>query len=260
MIQLRQSVLRSALIGAAVFCLATSALAQDSPPFNWTGFYLGGHAGGAWQNAQRHGYSDANILGFDPHSFPGISTSREIGGIYGGFNWQVNRQWVVGVEADVSLVSLGDSSNLAAPPNGQGAQDSRALMSTNIDGLASIRGRLGLAADKALFYVTGGAAWAQVDYSGRLIMYPGLSEAAASSKVTVPGWVVGGGFEWALLPHWTIRGEYMYYGLSAATSFSAEFLPKPCFVGNPATCDSPAKFSWGETNIQVIRVGLGTKF
>ena len=160
----------------------------------------------------------------------------------------------------MSLVSLGDSSNFPNPPNGQAGSDLRALMSTDIKGLASIRGRLGLAADKALFYITAGAAWAQADYSGRLIMFPGLSEAAASSKVTVPGWVVGGGFEWALLPHWTIRGEYMYYGLSAATSFSADFLPKPCFAGFPATCDLPAKFSWGETNIQVIRVGLGTKF
>ena len=259
MIKSRQSVLRSALIGAAVLCWATSVLAQDTRPFNWTGFYLGGHAGGAWQDAQRHGYSDANIQGFHPHSFPGISTTSAMGGIYGGYNWQVNRQWVLGVEADGSLVSLRDGSNLPLPPGGLDLA-SRALMSTNIDGLASIRGRLGLAADKALFYVTGGAAWAQVDYNGRLIMYPGFSEAAASSKVTVPGWVVGAGFEWALLSNWAIRGEYLYYGLSAATSFSAEFLPKPCLAGPPATCDAPARFSWSDTNIQVLRVGLAYKF
>jgi outer membrane immunogenic protein len=266
MIKLRQSALRSAFIGAVVLFWAAPALAQDNPSFNWTGFYLGGHAGGAWRAAQGYGYSDANFHGFDPHSFPGVGDSSAMGGIYGGFNWQISSLWVVGIEADVSFVSLGDSSFLVTPPGSQPSviAPSSATMSMDTDRLASVRGRVGFAADNALFYVTGGVALAQVDYNGRLAFspLPGLTEAATlSSKVTVPGWVVGAGFEWAMPSNWTIRAEYLYYALNTAKTLSADFLPKPCVTGDPVDkCDLPAKFAWSDANIQVLRVGLGYKF
>ena len=82
MIKLRQSVLRSALIGAAGLCLATSASAQD------THHSVGrGSIWGAMLGVRGKTRRDTAILtqnsGFDPHSFPGISTKRDRRNLWG---------------------------------------------------------------------------------------------------------------------------------------------------------------------------------
>src|SRR5262249_20781408 len=72
-------------------------------------------------------------------------------------------------------------------------------LQARIDWLASVRGRIGYAPwDRWLIYATGGGAFTRVkfdvamfdDIERRQIMPTSLSE-------TRPGWVVGGGIEWA---------------------------------------------------------------
>jgi hypothetical protein len=85
------------LVGATLL-IAGPALAADlgkpvykapplAPVFSWTGFYVGGHVGGAWNNKDW----------FFPG--PGTSTSHNassfMGGAQGGYNYQVG-SWVFG--------------------------------------------------------------------------------------------------------------------------------------------------------------------
>ena len=85
-----------AVLGAAALAaMAAPALAADMPPrpytkapaytapqvvYNWTGFYIGGHVGGAFAGNNSLQGSDARFLG----------------GVQGGFDYQFAPNWVMG--------------------------------------------------------------------------------------------------------------------------------------------------------------------
>src|SRR5213075_1266239 len=66
----------------------TKAPAYTAPQvvYNWTGFYIGGHLGGAFAG-------DNSLLGND---------ARFLGGVQGGFDYQFAGNWVLGAEAQYS--------------------------------------------------------------------------------------------------------------------------------------------------------------
>src|SRR5262249_34183960 len=115
------------LLGLSTFAammLGGSAQAADmplkAPPvaapvmYNWTGFYIGAHIGGAWADRNGHdrfdidhncfwgGWGGAQVC-FDDGNF-GRNRGHFIGGGQVGFNYQVN-QWVWGVEGQISGVA-----------------------------------------------------------------------------------------------------------------------------------------------------------
>lgn len=95
--------------------------------YNWTGFYIGGHVGGAFRG------NSNNILG-------GSDDGRFMGGGQIGWDTQFSPNWVFGLEANYSF--LDTSSSFANR------------------GLGSVTGRLGYAFGPSLLYVKGGYAWA----------------------------------------------------------------------------------------------------
>ena len=68
----------------------------------------------------------------------------------------------------------------------------------------SIRGRLGYAADHALLYVTGGAAFVSNETS---IPTTGISIGGDGTRV---GWTVGAGLDYAFTNNWFTGLEYRY--------------------------------------------------
>lgn len=168
-------------------------------PFDWTGFYIGGHVGGAWNNYGFGAFdTEVNIsqqfFGVPEFEGPGtdifvpFDSPRDdpaddsvIGGGQAGYNFQFGH-FVVGVEADFSGVDTGRTSRyndnsaffllepeLIRPvPGGQQVADgfstdltTNRLAESNWQG--SGRLRLGYAQGPVLFYVTGGVAVAGVD-------------------------------------------------------------------------------------------------
>lgn len=106
-----------------------------TPIYNWTGFYIGGHVGGAF------GGSD-NILA---PGFGGGNDGVFMGGVQAGYDYQFAPNWVMGLEANYSF--LDTSSSFANR------------------GLGSVTGRLGYTWGPALLYVKGGYAWADTRFS-----------------------------------------------------------------------------------------------
>jgi outer membrane immunogenic protein len=87
----------------------------------------------------------------------------------------------------------------------------------HIDWMASFRGRLGFAADRALFYVTGGAAVANIGGTTITVVNgPGIGLPAGTfvsgggGSATRWGWTIGGGIEWAFTNNWSLAGEYRH--------------------------------------------------
>ena len=134
------------------------------PPFTWTGFYGGIHAGWGWSN------SNAAVVDISPHWFRSVSLDQNgngvIGGVQIGYNWQFAPNWVIGIEGDMSGTGIRNTTfapiTIGGVPVGAGFTQ---MAERDIRWLATVRGRLGYAADRWLFYVTGGGAWGEVDYT-----------------------------------------------------------------------------------------------
>jgi outer membrane immunogenic protein len=86
------------------------------PASSWTGFYVGGNVGGAGLNGPKMTYTDLGSFFFpasmDKNAF-GV-----IGGAQVGWNWQFDRNWLVGIEGDFDGTGLakGVSTSLTELP------------------------------------------------------------------------------------------------------------------------------------------------
>ena len=193
------------LASAAVAALASGAHAADlgvqrvavdaaivAPVFNWTGFYLGAHIGYGWAN------SNWSATGLPI----GVNPKGVFGGLQAGYNWQIN-SLVLGLEADLSAAGL----NNAVPcPNPTFTCSGRSNF------LSTVRGRAGIAVDRALLYVTGGLAIG--NWNHRAANAAGSTVGGHASSVTRAGLALGAGLEYAFTPNVTAKLEYMYYHFS----------------------------------------------
>src|SRR3981189_3034724 len=82
----------------------TKAPAYTAPQvvYNWTGFYIGGHVGGAFAG-------DSSLQSSDV---------RFMGGVQGGFDYQFHPNWVLGAEAQYSWLGGGNNSSGVLFPAG----------------------------------------------------------------------------------------------------------------------------------------------
>ena len=194
-----------------------SKIAHPSPeplpsPFTWAGFYVGAHAGYGWSSVD---WQEGVLAG--SQNGEGWLAGGQI-----GFNLQSGRL-VYGIEADATASWL---------DGGTGGDNH------SVEWLYSVRARLGLASDdnRWLFYVTGGAAWANVDYG---------STGFVGHSDTHFGWVAGAGIERALAPNLTARLEYLYYDFDSLSA------PAGALSGGATQLDP---------TMQTVRFGINFKF
>jgi outer membrane immunogenic protein len=190
------------LAGTALVALGAGAHAADlgvprtpiaaavvAPVFSWTGFYAGLNIG--------FGVVNTNLNAFAlPFPLTGSGTGLVAGGQI-GYNHQINNL-VVGIEGDLGYFGVSR--------RGGDAAGNFIAWRTSWD--ASIRGRLGVAIDRTLLYVTGGVAFADLRING--VVGQPLAFFPFSESQTRVGWTVGAGIEHAITPNWTVRGEYLY--------------------------------------------------
>ena len=173
------------------------------PVYNWTGFYIGGNAGGVWDTAS---VTD-NFFGIS------ISDTRSgfIGGGQIGYNWQVAPQFVLGVEWMFDGTSI--SSGFGPVSDGFGNTFSA---SDKVSWLTTVTGRIGYAANNVLFYAKGGGGWVHDSVSATAVDVLG-NVFTVNGSDTRGGWVAGGGIEYGITPNWTVRIDYQHLGLSDVT-------------------------------------------
>jgi outer membrane immunogenic protein len=186
--------LLASVVGLAL--LSGSAIAADLPileapiapvpqAFSWTGFYAGA-AGG-------YSFGEAEVNIGEP-SDRNFDVDGWTIGAFAGFNYQVWRSFVTGIEADIEWADIqGDES---VPGGTVGAE---------LNWQGSIRGRLGYAIDRALVYGTGGFVLADIDTE---VPFSGGDDG------TEWGWTLGAGLDFAVTEKIFVRGEYRYTNLS----------------------------------------------
>jgi outer membrane immunogenic protein len=233
------------LIGAALLAILSSPLAAadlsrpapapapvytKAPPpmvFSWTGFYIGGNLGGHWGRDNTTTAADpvgwlavgaATINATTPGT---VNPSGFEGGGQVGYNVQYGSA-VFGLEADAEY--MGGTAARAVTGFGAGVAAADVFTtSTQPRWIATFRGRLGIAMDRALLYATGGGAFSGVSTTDTFCSFSCPAGVAADfASVTnnsgVWGWTVGGGIEWAITNNWIGRAEYLYVAFPTFTN------------------------------------------
>jgi outer membrane immunogenic protein len=220
----------------------TKAPPVVAPVYNWTGFYVGPNAGGAWNESKLTTSPLFSQVGyFDPTSpaavalagNQNINKSGFTGGVTAGYNWQINNA-VLGVETDFNFFGIKGSSRGTAAYPCCVANAITVNSSESTDWLWTLRGRAGFLATPALLlYGTGGLAVANVKAS---YLFTDTFEASESASISTTryGWTAGVGGEYALMNGWSIKAEYLYVDLGRAsttsTNLMASYGPVPATV------------------------------
>jgi outer membrane immunogenic protein len=258
--------LLAALTGAAAMTATASAapLTTTAPPYSWTGFYVGGDIGGAYQ----HGRGTSNF--FQNTAVTALASniqqqspknSSVIGGIHAGFNWQFAPSWVIGIEGDWQWARLRDSFCRQTDIDGVACSDTNvgfATIESKTPWIATVRGRFGWTFDRWMVYGTGGVAFADVRTSlgvSCLVNGCGLDSTqnatTAESSRHKAGWAAGIGVERTLGQNWIVRAEYRHVGLG---NVSTTLRPDPC---SGHACG----LSWSrDLRYEVLRLGISYKF
>ena len=225
----------------------------DVAPYNWTGFYIGGHIGALWSSGDSRWDPLPTAAAFGANTINySLKDTSLIGGVHIGYNYMFMPRWVAGIEADWTWTDNNASETTGWTAFGTSTPFAgmSTTMSRKIEWLSTVRGRVGYAvAPQALLYATGGFAFGQVKYDASATNGTTYN-VAFSSSTTQTGYALGGGLEWALTKNWLLRGEYLYYHLGgeSGTATSTAF---PGF---------PSGFNWDNTNIHSARLAVSYKF
>ena len=249
---------------AAVDTASAADLALKAPPapawYDWTGFYIGGNVGYSWGRT-RTNYTVAGLAPFSTSQ----SMNGALGGLQAGYNWQFNRNWLFGLEADIQGTGQRGTATLptfvVTPPPAAVAlpsTTSTATLAQKLPWFGTLRARLGIEpTDHWLLYITGGLAYGEIKSTANVatsVAFGGgavLATAAssASANATRAGWTIGGGVEGVISGPWTAKIEYLYMDLG---TFGNNFL------GIGPTYPAIATSSHVTDNI--LRVGLNYHF
>ena len=271
------------VLGGAAFAADMPVKAPVAPvaaPYNWTGFYVGANVGGGWGNP--HVDFSPNdpftLFFFDSASGrpPATSfrTTGAVGGLQLGYNYQFNRNFLLGLETDFDWSGIeGSSSNAVVfHPAPVVSVPLTQKVDAKIKWFGTVRARLGyLPTQNLLAYVTGGFAYARVEQTGIYADNDGLSGFggfgfsflclgggsacfAGSTSNVATGWTVGGGLEYAFWQHWSLKGEYLHI------SVEGKSLTETTLLVSPGTLPASFNANYSRTNFDVARVGLNYRF
>jgi outer membrane immunogenic protein len=212
---------------------ARAPVAYAPPPvYNWSGVYVG--INGGW------GFGTAKWTAIGVGA-TATGSDSDNGGVVGatlGVNWQ-SGAFVLGGEADFDYSAINTGTSQTVCNIGVTCQ-------TGNNWLSTVRGRVGFAADRILFYATAGGAFANVQTALN----------GVTTTHTRTGWTAGLGAEYAFADNWTAKIEYLYVDLgnkaTTCTAAAGVCAAPPAGVG-------PINFQAGLTE-NIVRVGVNYKF
>ncbi len=202
---------RVSLAAASAVVLSLSALPSfaadlDLPPppppmpelrdtvADWSGLYVGGQLSMSCFEAS---YTDNDGLTNDPFNIGGCAG---MGGVYGGYNYQIGSSFIIGIEGEYNAAFDGHLWYQAPPSD----------TNSYVDSLSTIRARVGwLPNDNTLLFATGGYGWLGTEFDAVLDNGVDPVELISQSQ-TLEGFVVGGGIEHAITDNFHVKAEYLY--------------------------------------------------
>jgi outer membrane immunogenic protein len=249
---------------------APAPVYTKAPPAipSWTGFYVGGIAGGAWGSFDPNtatafsptGYLLASsVPAVNAAGMQSIKPAGFTGGLEAGYNWQANNL-VFGLEGDIDALQLRGSATSpfvvypCCAPTGFTVSSS-----ASANWLATARGRLGFAANNWMFYATGGAAFTTLKGSFGFVdnFSNGTTESGSLSGGRA-GYTVGGGVEAALWGHWSVKAEYLYVDFGRVSTTSSNLVNN--FAGVAIPFPTSVFTNSIDLKANIGRLGLNYRF
>lgn len=203
---------------------------------NWTGCYVGVHAGAQWSQSDNWTVRTPGA----PHTGESLGShdvDGGLGGVQAGCDYALPNRIVIGVAASL------------AGTNSQGSHDSAresgVAYYSKVTSLTTFAIRAGYASDRWFGYVHGGGAWERNEYWANQTVLGTAYKASA----TLPGWTVGVGGEYAITP--TLSGfvEYAYCDFGTR---NISFAPQTGGLA-PALVDMAQRSN-------LIRIGISLRF
>ena len=175
----------------AADAVVEEAVVEAPLAFNWTGAYVGGQVGYLW--------GEGDFLSEDGTTAE-VEPDGWLGGVYVGYNYQLDNNVVIGGDADFAWTGADDGSTAF-----DDVGDPIGSVDSELEWEGAARLRLAYAVDRFLPYVAGGVAFARlsaeaIDGSGSL----------GSDDDTGVGWTLGAGVEYAFTDNLVGRAEYRY--------------------------------------------------
>ncbi len=234
--------------------------AAPAPAFDWNGFYVGAYAGAAWMDQATT--TDPCLVGlFAVCTATGVGTYNSVaatsydmgpsfvGGGTVGINWQPTAYTLLGLENNFGYLHLKGSISQDPPPIFNGDTIASTKLGNWYDAFTV---RVGAVDGHAMFYMKGGGA--AVRYStGVVDTNPVGGTLNTTVTKTLTGWAAGGGIEYGIDMHWSVKAEYLVLGVARnVTNCGVDLfpgLPPPTFCGITHTPD-----------VQTITLGLNYRF
>lgn len=138
------------VFAAAAVLMVAAADVEALAPYDWSGVYIGAHAGYGSADVDDD-FNDDDLFGNDAGSTNSETLDGFIGGGQIGYNWQIDN-FVLGLEGYVTWAGIKKSTG--------GNDLGEVSFHTNVDWIAALAPRVGIAWDNVLIYGKGGLALA----------------------------------------------------------------------------------------------------
>ena len=259
----RRAVAATAMLGlasttASAADMAMPMKAAQAPAYQWSGCYVGLNLGGGATGSNFTTAVDPGtyLVGADPATVAATGSGSHGGdGLLAGGQAGCNLQSglvVFGVEGDFDYFHSNPFFENNTQTLSDGVTGFNIKQSLSTDYLATIRPRIGIAADRNLAYLTGGAAFTRASYTETYLdqATPAGFGTATGAKSLV-GWVAGAGWEYAFIDHWTFKAEYLYASFPKISGLGA--------IVDPGVGANTLHGS-GDLTVQLLRAGVNYRF
>jgi len=253
------------LVGICVLVVILGATSfGQTKADDWKGFYFGANVGGAFGGSNARTTTGVDPAGyFSSTSVPAIAAAGNqhvgldvfTGGAQIGYNATIGRSFLIGAEFDFGGLNLESTKTSGADYPCCAGTGFTITQKVSSAWLLTARPRIGITHGKALIYGTAGLAATNIHDRVLFTDTFDMALEGGGRNENKAGWAVGGGVEYQVKSHWSVKGEYLYAEFGKVSSTSTNLITQT-FGAFPTSVFTHS----ADLHANIIRAGLNYRF